>query len=139
MSIRWTLNPTAFQDTSSPNVEALASEPRQPAKSYGSYGSYGHTVIRRLGAAPSCPVSEPACRARATRGRNSSQEKNSSPLLGTVARFYLTHETMHAMHSFCIGYRYHDLDHELKDIFSFPSLHDLDHEVNDIFPHFMSW
>ena len=32
-----------------------ASEPRQPAESYGSYGSYGHTVIRRLGTAPPPP------------------------------------------------------------------------------------
>ena len=48
MSIRWTLNPTAFQDTSSPNVEA--SIPSAPH---------------------SCLASEPACRARATGGRNS--------------------------------------------------------------------
>ena len=33
------------------------------------------------------------------------------PRRRTVARFYLSHETMRAMHSFCIRLWYHNLDH----------------------------
>ena len=59
MSIRWALNPTAFQDTSLPNVEDRSS-----------IASTCQIDMLRLGTpgAPpgraTCPASEPACRAR---------------------------------------------------------------------------